>query len=214
MDVECLVCTKVSRPEWEPLFAFSRGDSLATLHAKHEKDKYNQVMVEGMRCAHEDCEQLLIRINESRPTAWIDGGGPILTTDTWIARPRFGETTRPVDALIGEPYRTDYLEAAAILEISPRMAAVLARRIVGDLLKDYAKKKHWSLTARIRSFINDGGHPSSLTTNLEHLREIADFGAHTQEAEQESESGEMEVVIIDADREDAEWTLDLVDRLF
>jgi hypothetical protein len=94
------------------------------------------------------------------------------------------------------------------------MSAVLARRIVGDVLKDFAGKSQWSLTARIRSFIADGKHPSSLTDNLEHLREIADFGAHTQEAEQESEGGEMETVIIDADRDDAEWTLDLVDGLF
>jgi hypothetical protein len=94
------------------------------------------------------------------------------------------------------------------------MSAVLARRIVGDLLKKYAGKKHWSLTARIRSFINEPGHPSGLTSNLDHLREIADFGAHTQEAEEENEAGELEVVIIDADRGDAEWTLDLVDRMF
>jgi hypothetical protein len=94
------------------------------------------------------------------------------------------------------------------------MSAVLARRIVGDLLKDYAGKANFSLTARIRGFIADGKHPAALTDNLDHLREIADFGAHTMEAEEETESGEMEVVIIDADRDDAEWTLDLVDRLF
>ncbi len=97
------------------------------------------------------------------------------------------------------------------------MSAVLSRRIIGDVQANYASKKHWSLTARIDSLISDGRYPESLTSNLHHLREIADFGAHTQlekRSEGEEESGDLEVVIIPVDREDAEWTLDLVDRVF
>jgi hypothetical protein len=77
---------------------------------------------------------------------------------------------------------------------------------VGDLLKKYAGKDAKRLTAQIDSFTKESGHPSSLTSNLHHFREVGDFGAHTQEDENAS--------IIDVDREEAEWTLDLVDRLF
>jgi hypothetical protein len=215
IDVECPICGKVSRPEWSPFYADVHKSDSDVLLARQQKHRYHYVGLDWMRCAHEDCEELIVRVHEQRPKGWIDGtGAPLMGTDTWFARPRFGESKRPIHSLVKDPYRTDYLEATALLDISPRMSAVLARRILGDLLKDFAGKKHWSLTARIRAFIKDGTHPSSLTTNLDHLREIADFGSHTQEAEAESETGEMETVIIDADRDDAEWTLDLVDRLF
>ena len=44
---------------------------------------------------------------------------------------------------------------------------------------------------------------------LHHFREVGDFGAHTQEDQEEPET-----TVIDVDRDEAEWTLDLVDRLF
>jgi hypothetical protein len=214
LDVECPVCHKVSPPSWRPFQTELDGGIRETsLLAALAKDALNQVTLDWMRCAHEECEQLLIRIHER--TVEFRMGRPVVHTDSWIARPHFADyAERPINALVLEPFRRDYSEASIILEVSPRMSAVLARRIVGDLLKKYADKKQWGLTDRIRSFIDEGGHPSSLTTNLDHLREIADFGAHTQEAETQSDTGEMEVVIIDADRDDAEWTLDLVDRLF
>jgi hypothetical protein len=168
------------------------------------------VGLDWMHCSNEECGQLIIRAHEE--VREYDGRAFVGSrTDTWIARPRFGSSHRRIDPLVPEPFRSDYAEAAALLDISPRMSAVLARRIVGDLLKTYASKTHFSLTARIDSFIQDGRHPSGLTENLHHLREIADFSAHTQE---EVAGGEQEVVIIDVDRDEAEWTLDVVDRLF
>lgn len=213
-DVKCPVCGENSPPAWNPYETRRVDGWQAALPAAKAERRYESVALEWMRCANEECEQLIVRITESRVAGTIGGGGPLIQRDEWFARPRFGDSTRPVDPVVLGTYRRDYLEAAAILDLSPRMAAVLARRIVGDLLKQYAQKTHFGLTARIDSFIADGGHPASLTSNLHHLREIADFGAHTQVAEQENDSGVMEAVIVEADRDDAEWTLDLVDRLF
>jgi hypothetical protein len=47
----------------------------------------------------------------------------------------------------------------------------------------------------------------SLRENLHHFREVADFGAHTQKDDQQAAN-------IDVGREEAEWTLDVLDRLF
>jgi hypothetical protein len=58
-----------------------------------------------------------------------------------------------------------------------------------------------SLTAQIDAFTSEGGHPSN--------REVGDFAAHTQE-----DKTSAEPVIIDVNRDEAEWTLDLADRLF
>jgi hypothetical protein len=213
LAVECPVCTKQSNPDWHAFETMQDGAYTNALLGV-PSNGYNHVSLEWMRCANESCNQLIVQIHERQVTGSIAGGAPLFRIDSWTVRPRFGDLKRPIDPLVPEPFRTDYQESTALLEVSPRMSAVLARRIAGDLLKTYAGKKHFSLTARIRSFIKDGEGPASLRDNLDHFREIADFGAHTQEAVTETESGEMEVVIIDADRDDAEWTLDIVDRLF
>jgi hypothetical protein len=217
--MKCPDCGQHTPDGWWNYLAATTGGTMGSLVVAGRPIPGNDrnlpttdVSLDYMFCANDDCGQLIIRVHETWNVPRHAVDNPEMLTRTWYARPR--SASRPIDPLVPEPFRSDYLEAAAILDVSPRMSAVLARRIVGDLLKSYAGKKHWSLTARIRSFIGESGHPSGLTSNLDHLREIADFGAHTQEAEQESETGELEVVIIDADRDDAEWTLDLLDRMF
>ena len=100
----------------------------------------------------------------------------------------------------------DFGEAAAILDISHRMSAVLARRILADVLEKYAGLDDYGLTKRIERFVNDTNRPAQLRLNLHHLREIADFSAHTQMDDQ--------LTPLDVTQEEAEWTLDVVERLF
>jgi hypothetical protein len=163
------------------------------------------VTADWMRCSNEECEEVIVRVHQD-----ISIPGVERERATWIARPRFA-TSRRVDPRVPEPFRTDFMEAAALLDTSPRMSAVLSRRILGDLLRKYAKKDEPNLVAQIDAFTAESGHPSALTDNLHHFREVGNFGAHTQEV-QAAESGEP--VIIDVSREEAEWTLDLVERLF
>jgi hypothetical protein len=151
-----------------------------------------------MNCANPQCGELVIRVHSET------GGGEIAQTETWLACPRRGR--RHVDLLVPEPYRRDYDEATAILDLSPRMSAVLARKIVGDLLANYENHTERRITQQIESFNGNTKHPRHIRENLHHLREIADFGAHTQVNERDE--------IIEASRDEAEWTLDLVDRLF
>jgi Domain of unknown function (DUF4145) len=205
-DVKCPICRDHSPPTWQHFYTRINGSEVAGLPS--EKNVLEDVQLDWMRCSNEECEQLIVRVHEQRITGVLS---PLLRTDSWIARPRFGETERPIHALVPEPFRTDYAEAAAILEISHRMSAVLSRRILGDLLKKYAGKEQGTLAAQIDAFTGESGHPSSVTSNLHHFREVANFGAHTQE-DQQAEDGEP--VVIDVDRDEAEWTLDMVDRLF
>jgi len=86
------------------------------------------------------------------------------------------------------------------------MSVVLSRRILADLLEAFAGQAQFSLAARIEKFVADANHPRQLRDNLQHFREIADFGAHTQKDDQAE--------VLDVGREEAEWTLDLLDRLF
>jgi hypothetical protein len=164
----------------------------------------NVVSLDFMYCANPVCRELVIRLHENSnlPPHAVDD--PAMLTRTWIAYPR--TASRPVDQLVPEPFRTDYLEAAAILDRSPRMSAVLSRRILADLLEEYANHAQFKLSDRIDKFTDDKSNPSGLRDNLHHFREIADFGAHTQKDDQAE--------IINVSREEAEWTLELLDRLF
>ena len=87
------------------------------------------------------------------------------------------------------------------------MSAVLSRRILADLLENYAGRTEYNLATRIKKFIEDPQYPSYLKQNLEHLREIGDFAAHAQKDLKTSE-------ILDVGPEEAEWTLDVIDSLF
>jgi hypothetical protein len=160
--------------------------------------------VASMHCANPECKSTLVRFTENIMKLEGDANVPTTQSEIWLARPRHG--SRPIDPGIPEPYRTDYAEAAALLDISPRMSAVLSRRILADLLEKYAAQEQFSLAARIDNFAKDTSHPGSLRENLHHFREVADFGAHTQKDDQAE--------VIDIGRDEAEWTLDLLDRLF
>jgi hypothetical protein len=62
---------------------------------------------------------------------------------------------RSLDPQVPPEYRKDYLEAAAILDISPRMSAVMSRRVLAELLKKYAGLKQRGLEAQVDAFIAD-----------------------------------------------------------
>lgn len=203
--MECPVCQKVSVPTWEHFTTKLPDESLASsLLADLPHNALNKVALDWMRCAHEECQQLIVRIHEQ--SFKIAGRVPVASEDTWIARPRFSETQRLLDPLIGEPFRTDYQEAAAILDASPRMSAVLSRGILADLLEEYAKLTDFKLSDRVDKFKADHRHPSSLRENIDHFREIGNFGAHTTKNDQDQ--------IIPVSRDGAEWMLDFLDRLF
>lgn len=202
IEVECPVCTKVSPPAWQWL-TFSY-DTLE-LRAGKQKNEHEKVALQWMRCAHEDCEQLLIRVQETKVRGWIDGtGAPLLTADSWYARPRFGDSKRQIAVEVPEPFQTDYLEASALLDVSPRMSAVLSRSILADLLETHLKLTDFGLNERINKFRANEREPRRLRDGAHHFRTIGDFGSHTQKNDQDQ--------IIPVERSDAEWMLEYLDR--
>lgn len=164
------------------------------------------VVVDWMVCANWKCGELVMRMHETKPTGPPDSPLGELPTEThsWNIRPRFG--TRPIDRLVSEPFRADYLEAAAVLNVSPRLSAVLSRSILADLLLDYRGYDDFGLAARIDKFRADETHPSDLRESIHHFREVADFGAHTMKNDQDQ--------VIPVELGDAEWMLDFLDSLF
>ena len=97
------------------------------------------------------------------------------------------------------------------------MSAVLSRRLLADLLEKYANLNQYSLAQRIDGFIKDTRHPLWIRQNLHYLREVGDFGAHTQQdktAAPANSQPSADPIIINVDKAEAEWTLKNIGDLF
>ena len=132
----------------------------------------------------------------------VVNGQPTSSPTEWIARPRGG--IRRVDARVPEPLRTNYLEAVAILDLSPRMSAALSRQALSDLLANYAHVDEDKLTAKIERFTSDPSHPLRLRENLQQLPKVGEDETSASDQGHIPEVGRGEAV----------WMLDLLDRLF
>jgi Domain of unknown function (DUF4145) len=163
------------------------------------------VSVMWLQCQNTQCNEIVVQISRTE-----SGKG----TESWIALPK--RPNLPVlNQLITDPFRQDYLEAWTILEDSPRMSGVLSRRLLADLLEKYASLKQFSLTSRIDEFIKDTRHPLWIRQNLHYLREVGDFGAHTQQDKTALPTAQpTDPAIINVDKREAEWTLKIIEDLF
>ena len=79
---------------------------------------------------------------------------------------------------IPEPIKTDYLEACAILDASPRAAATLARRCLQGMIRDYWRVKAGNLASEI-DLIKDKISVDEYRV-LNGIRRLGNIGAHME----------------------------------
>lgn len=201
--MQCPTCSQHSSDDWRDC-PFAPGGATPGYAKELRGPEQALFTFDWMHCANDQCAQVVVRGHVARPSGSMLDNVLQYRTDTWLVHPR--SAARPVNPLVPKSIARDFHEAVAILDLSHRMSAVLARRILGDLLEKYASLTNFSLKAQIDNFIADTARPRELRENLHHLREMGDFGAHTQT------NGNAEV--IDVTGEEASWTLDVVERLF
>lgn len=214
--MKCPFCQHDIAAAWNPLLCSSdflgrqmpqSFPFISTSIQRNHKPVALRVIVHWLQCQNTGCEEIVVQITRT------EGSG---MGETWIALPKHNALPA-LNQLVTDPWRKDYLEAWKILEDSPRMSAVLSRRILGDLLEKYAGRKEYTLASRIDEFIKETKHPLYIRQNLHYLREMGDFGAHTQVRQAPSTGTPdlpAEPVIIDVDPQEAEWTLQVISDLF
>jgi len=221
--MNCPYCQLPIPELWQPLLAVTdgRGLVLATpIRAVRvvRGDDEQTVELQYMQCPADPCLRIIVRaratearIDMRRPpfigmgqpdlryasTGWADG-------EWWFAVPE-RPSTRLVDPLVPDIYARDFREACLILEDSPRMSAVLSRRILSDLMLDYGNYPKDG--KQLEAFINDEKNPQHLRGDIAYLKEIGHFGAHTQ---RDTTTGE----VIDVEPKEAGWSLDVIAGLF
>ncbi len=122
-----------------------------------------------------------------------------------IVYPKF--TTRFIENEVPESYRSEFKEATAILNLSPKASAALSRRMLQNILHQQYRIEKRSLADEIDEFIHMQGVPSHLAGAVDAIRNIGNFGAHPIK---DTNTGE----IVDVEPGEAEWLLDVLESLF
>lgn len=122
----------------------------------------------------------------------------------WLLWPR-AILRNPLPGDVPEEIARDYQEAAAVLAISARASAALSRRCLQSALRSEGKVKKGGLSDEVNEAIQS--LPVDIGKDLHVLRELGNFGAH---ATRSVHTGE----IVDVEVGEAEWMLDVLDKLF
>jgi len=212
----CPYCQHEIAEMWQPFYVVTdgKGGRLAEPSAGTSVilgEEGISVSARWMQCPNGACQQLLVHVRRAiydphaRTAKHLFSGPDEIEVEEVIAFPKH-QMSRNLNPLVPEPYARDFREACLILEYSPRMSAVLSRRILSDLLKNYAGCEG-QLSKQINDFVANPKYPSNVKENLHYLREIGNFSAHTQ-----SDVGTGE--IIDVGPDEADWTLTVLESLF
>ncbi len=207
----CPFCSHQVAPLWQKVLVITddRGQPLPAPHdlisSKLPDGASVFVYLAWARCPNETCHEILVEVKRNLTDPY---SSYVPLKEAWFAVPQHGYE-RTLDYLVTGHFRDDFLEACRILDDSHRMSAVLSRRILADLLEQYAGLDDYNLATRIDKFISDPAHPSRIRQSLHYLREIGDFAAHTQK-DKKDDIGQ----VLEASREEAEWTLKVVEDLF
>lgn len=114
---------------------------------------------------------------------------------------------RTVQTEVPEIYKTDFLEACAVLPISTKASAALSRRLLQMILREYFGVKHSDLSREIDEFIQTKNAPSYLNDAIDAVRNIGNFAAHPLKS---TSTGE----IVDVEPGEAEWLIEVIEFLF
>jgi hypothetical protein len=125
--------------------------------------------------------------------------------ETLMAFPRLAAKP-PAPPEVPESIAQDFNEAAAVLPISAQASAALSRRCLQHVLSERSVSTSSNLSTAIDAALASG-LPSQLAENLDAIRNIGNFAAHVQKAEN---SGE----VVPVEPEEAEWNLEVLELLF
>lgn len=100
----------------------------------------------------------------------------------------------------------DYKEASLVLTDSPKASAALSRRCLQYILEEKGGVKKDNLNKEIQEIINLGNLPTYISDNLDAIRNVGNFSAHSIKS---TNTGE----IIEVEEGEADWNLEVLEQL-
>lgn len=119
-------------------------------------------------------------------------------------------TRQPAPAEVGQcdpALAQDYHEACAVLPVSPKASAALARRSLQHIIRSQFGITKNNLDQEITEVESQRLLTASLSAQLDAVRQLGNFAAHPMMS---GTTGE----VIDVEPAEAEWTLDVIEGLF
>lgn len=114
---------------------------------------------------------------------------------------------RQVPTEVPDIYKAEFIEACAVISISPKASAALSRRLLQKILREHFKLKKSDLSREIDEFIQTQNAPSYLNDDIDAIRNIGNFAAHPLKS---TSTGE----IVDVELGEAEWLIEVIESLF
>ena len=119
-------------------------------------------------------------------------------------------TARQIDPAVPDNLRQDYLEACAVLPISPKASAALARRVLQEMLGEQGYKQR-NLADQIEAMLSEQDRtkilPSAIREVVDAIRNVGNFAAHAI-------TDKTTLQVIDVEPVEAEWCLEIIEGLF
>ena len=106
-----------------------------------------------------------------------------------------------------EEVAQDFREACLVLTDSPKASAALSRRCLQHILRTKAGATQKDLAPAIQWVIESNKLPSYLSENIDAVRNIGNFAAHSLK---DTASG----LVLPVEEGEAEWNLDVLEELF
>lgn len=170
---------------------------METRHMYFNRDKTGtRYSVDYGHCRYPGCGRLIIRLRG-------ESGGK--ECEPRYVLPRTSTRVR-LDGIPAE-LAQDYEEACAVLDASPAASAALARRCLQGLIRERFGITEDKLYDAIKKVEDLKALPPHLADGLDRVREIGNLAAHPKHDAEFA-------VIVRVDREEAEWTLEILEGLF
>jgi Domain of unknown function (DUF4145) len=142
---------------------------------------------------------------------WRQNRGPVGIDELQTLRVYPANTFRcPTPAEVPPDIKTDYEEACAVLAISEKASAALARRCLQTILRGQGYAQH-DLAKQIDALLAEAdlakAIPTGLRTTVDAIRNFGNFSAHPV-------TDQTTLQVIDVEPEEAEWCLEILEAMF
>lgn len=143
------------------------------------------IVLNAFGCSNDDCAELTVWA-DLHPvyTEWGETFGDSI--EHYGLRPKSCPPKHFPD-YIPVAIRQDYEEACAIVDLSPKAAATLARRAIQGMIRDFAQISDKTLIKeiqRLRKAVDDRTAPAEVAPEtvdaIDHVRRIGNIGAHME----------------------------------
>ncbi len=171
----------------------------------YETDVYWQAFV--MHCPNPDCKRIIIDLGKGELVKDSNGNSlrkGIISRTTVMP---FTSGRPPAPEEVEELYARDYEEACLTLAQSPKASAALSRRCLQNILREKAGVKKSNLAKEIDEVIDNRTLTPALAESLLEIKSIANFNIYSTKSTAPGE-------IVDAEPEEAEWMLDVLELMF